>query len=180
MPNEHLIYFGDTVHLPYGDKSADAIRFYALKISKFLLEQNCKMIVIACNSASSAAYNTLLDFFEGKALFVNVVDPLVSAVVQKGYNEIGVIATKATIRSNIYRDKIKHQLQNSRVHSLSTPLLAPMIEEGFFKGEISKSVIESYLSVEEFQTIDFPNPKLPYLRQKGERKGAARKDMEAT
>ena len=65
LPNEHLIYFGDTIHLPYGDKSADAIRYYSLKISKFLLEQNCKMIVIACNSASSAAYDLLLDFFEG-------------------------------------------------------------------------------------------------------------------
>ena len=55
LPNEQLIYFGDTVHMPYGDKSADAIRYYCLRISKFLLEQNCKMIVIACNSASSAA-----------------------------------------------------------------------------------------------------------------------------
>lgn len=154
LPEEHLIYFGDTAHLPYGDKSADAIRYYALKISKFLLEQNCKMIVIACNSASSAAYNTLIDFFEGKVLFVNVVDPLVSAVTAKDYDEIGVIATKATIRSNIYREKIKHQLQNVKVHSLATPLLAPMIEEGFFKGEISQSVISTYLGNENFKSID--------------------------
>lgn len=154
LPEEHLIYFGDTAHLPYGDKSADAIRFYALKISKFLLEQNCKMIVIACNSASSAAYNTLLDFFDGKALFVNVVDPLVAAVTAKGYDEIGVIATKATIRSNIYRDKIKHKLQNVKIRSLATPLLAPMIEEGFFKGEISQTVIGTYLGREEFKDID--------------------------
>ncbi len=154
LPDEHLIYFGDTVHLPYGDKSADAIRFYSLKISKFLLEQNCKMIVIACNSASSAAYNTLLDFFDGKVLFVNVVDPLVSAVTSRAYNEIGVIATKATIRSNVYRDKIKHKLQNVKIHSLATPLLAPMIEEGFFKGEISKSVIRTYLGKEDFKSID--------------------------
>ena len=154
LPEEHLIYFGDTAHLPYGDKSADAIRYYSLKISKFLLEQNCKMIVIACNSASSAAYNTLLDFFEGKVLFVNVVDPLVSEVTSKNYNNIGVIATKATISSNIYRDKIKHKLQNAKIHSLATPLLAPMIEEGFFRGEISQSVIETYLGREDFKDID--------------------------
>lgn len=154
LPNEHLIYFGDTAHLPYGDKSADAIRYYSLKISKFLLEQNCKMIVIACNSASSAAYNTLLDFFDGKALFVNVVDPLVSAVVEKEYDEIGVIATKATIRSNIYRDKIKHKLQNAKVHLLATPLLAPMIEEGFFRGDISATVIDNYLGKKDFEAID--------------------------
>jgi glutamate racemase len=154
LPNEHLIYFGDTAHLPYGDKSADAIRFYALKISKFLLEQNCKMIVIACNSASSAAYNTLLDFFDGKVLFVNVVDPLVEAVTSKTYHEIGIIATKATIRSNIYRDKIKHKQQNVKIHSQATPLLAPMIEEGFFKGEISQSLIKTYLGREDFKSID--------------------------
>jgi len=154
LPNEHLIYFGDTAHLPYGDKSADAIRFYSLKISKFLLEQNCKMIVIACNSASSAAYNTLLDFFEGRTLFVNVVDPLVSAVTDKGYDNIGVIATKATIRSNIYRDKIKHRLQKANVQSMATPLLAPMIEEGFYQGNISHSVIDTYLGRKEFAIID--------------------------
>lgn len=154
LPDEHLIYFGDTAHLPYGDKSADAIRFYSLKISKFLLEQNCKMIVIACNSASSAAYHTLLDFFEGKALFVNVVDPLVAAAVAKKHSNIGVIATKATVRSNIYRDKIKHQLQNSKVTTMATPLLAPMIEEGFYKGEISHSVIDTYLGKKEFKDID--------------------------
>lgn len=154
LPEEHLIYFGDTAHLPYGDKSADAIRFYSLKISKFLLEQNCKMIVIACNSASSAAYETLLEFFDGRVLFVNVVDPLVEAVASKDYNEIGVIATKATIRSNIYRDKIKHKMQNVKIHSQATPLLAPMIEEGFFKGEISNSVIATYLGHEDFKSID--------------------------
>jgi len=154
LPEEHLIYFGDTAHLPYGDKSADAIRFYALKISKFLLEQNCKMIVIACNSASSAAYHTLLEFFEGKAMFVNVVDPLVAAVTSRDYKQIGVIATKATIRSNIYRDKIKHRLQHAKVFSLATPLLAPMIEEGFFKGDISKSVIETYLNHTDFKSLD--------------------------
>ena len=146
LPNEQLIYFGDTAHLPYGDKSADAIRYYALKISKFLLEQNCKMIVIACNSASSAAYDLLLEFFEGKALFVNVVDPLVNTVIAKSYQRVGVIATKATIHSNIYRNKIKALQQNVYVGQLATPLLVPMIEEGLYKREITHSIIENYLS----------------------------------
>ena len=154
LPNEHLVYFGDTAHLPYGDKSSDAIRFYALKISKFLLEQNCKIIVIACNSASTAAYHTLLDFFEGRALFVNVVDPLVEAVTERGHDHIGIIGTKATVRSNVYRDKIKHQRQKAKVTSVATPLLAPMIEEGFYNGKISQSVIETYLANEEFEHID--------------------------
>ena len=154
LPEERLIYFGDTVHLPYGDKSADAIRYYSLRISKFLLEQDCKMIVIACNSASSAAYDMLLDFFEGKALFVNVVDPLVNAVITEGYKNVGVIATKATINSSIYRNKIKALNQKVKVNQLATPLLAPMIEDGFYSGNISKSVIENYLSHPDLQEID--------------------------
>jgi glutamate racemase len=154
LPEERLIYFGDTVHLPYGDKSADAIRYYSLRISKFLLEQDCKMIIIACNSASSAAYDMLLDFFEGKVLFVNVVDPLVNAVISHGYKNVGVIATKATINSSIYRNKIKSLNQKVKVNQLATPLLAPMIEEGFYSGEISKSVIETYLGHPDLKDID--------------------------
>ena len=77
LPQESFIYFGDTAHLPYGEKSHDAIRYFSLRICKFLLEKNCKAIVVACNSASTAAYEVLLDFFKEKAIFVNVVDPLV-------------------------------------------------------------------------------------------------------
>ena len=85
---------------------------------------------------------------------MNVVDPLVSLVISNAYENIGVIATKATINSNIYRDKIKSKLQQAKVHSLATPLLAPMIEEGFFKGEISQSVIRTYLGRGDFMNID--------------------------
>lgn len=154
LPHERLIYFGDTAHMPYGDKSSDAIRYYCLKISKFLLEQNCKMIVIACNSASSAAYDVLLDFFEGKVLFVNVVDPLVGEVKKQHITNVGVIATKATIHSGIYRSKIKAIDQKIRVSQLATPLLAPMIEEGFYTGNIATSVIENYLSQPELENIE--------------------------
>ncbi len=154
FPNEKIIYFGDTAHLPYGDKSADSIRFYSLKISKFLLEQNCKMIVIACNSASSAAYDTLLEFFDGKALFVNVVDPLVHSVSYQGFSKVGVIATKATVRSGIYKQKLRTINPDLEVVQLATPLFAPMIEEGFHKNNLSKAVIENYLSHESLKDID--------------------------
>ncbi len=154
LPRESIIYFGDTIHLPYGDKSADAIRYYSLKICKFLLEQQCKMIVIACNTASSAAYDVLLDFFEGKVLFVNVVDPLVQSVVNGEYKNVGVIATKATINSSIYKNKIKNYNQRIKVNQVATPLLAPMIEEGFYSGNISASVIDSYLSHPDLENID--------------------------
>ncbi len=154
LPNEEIIYFGDTAHLPYGDKSADAICFYCLKIVKFLLEKNCKMIVIACNSASSAAYKVLIDFFEGQALFVNVIDPLVDTINQKNYKKVGVIATKATIQTDIYRMKLLEQQPDLEVASLATPLLVPMIEEGYFNDNISEAIINNYLSDERFESIE--------------------------
>lgn len=154
LPNEHLIYFGDTAHLPYGDKSADAIRYYALRISKFLLEQDCKMIIIACNSASAAASDMLLEFFDGKILFANVIDPLVAYTIDKGYQNVGVIATKATIGSNVYHKKLKNKNQRIKVNQLATPLLAPMIEEGFVNNNISQEIIKNYLAEDIMQNLD--------------------------
>ncbi len=153
LVHEEIIYFGDTVHLPYGEKSADAIRYYCLQIVKFLLKEDCKIVVIACNSASAAAYRPLLDFFE-HTLFVNVVDPLVEEVARRGFQSVGVIATKATIQSGVYEQKLKELQPGLRVASLTTPLLAPMIEEGFFNGVVSRTVIENYLSNPMFEGID--------------------------
>lgn len=154
LPEEQIIYFGDTAHLPYGDKSADAIRYYAIKIAKFLLDKQCKLIVIACNSASTTAYEVLLDFFDGQVLFVNVVDPLVETLSKHNFKKVGVIATKATISTGIYRKKLLEKQANLEVVSLATPLLVPMIEEGFFQNHISHSVIQQYLSVPQFEGIE--------------------------
>jgi glutamate racemase len=154
LPKEKLIYFGDTFHLPYGEKSADAIRYYSLKIVKFLLEKNCKMIVVACNSASSAAYDVLLDFFKGQVLFVNVVDPLVEAVTKNQYHHVGVIATKATTQSGVYNSKLQKAQPGLKVSSMATPLLVPIIEEGYFNDNISEAVIEKYLSDKSFDGIE--------------------------
>src|ERR1700677_4084996 len=74
LPHEKLIYFGDTAHLPYGDKSPDSIKYYSIRIAQFLLDNNCKMIVIACNTASALAYEAVKDFVGKRALVVNVID----------------------------------------------------------------------------------------------------------
>jgi len=146
LPQETIIYFGDTVHLPYGEKSHDAIRYYSLRICRFLLENKCKAIVVACNSASTAAYEVLLEFFKDKAVFVNVVDPLVESCCTFPYTNVGLIATHATVQSKVYDKQFRKQNENISLKSLATPLLAPMIEEGFVHNNISKSVIETYLS----------------------------------
>lgn len=154
LPHESLIYFGDTAHMPYGDKSADSIRFYSLKIAKFLLEKNCKLIVVACNSASTAAYDVLLDFFDRRVLFVNVVDPLVDEVLEKGYKTVGVIATRATVQSGVYASRLRDRSPGIDVRTLATPLLAPMIEDGFGHDAISHSVLDTYLGDKSLHGIE--------------------------
>ncbi|MFC5283078.1 glutamate racemase [Pedobacter alpinus] len=155
LPHENLIYFGDTAHMPYGDKSAEAIKYYSLKIGKFLQQQGCKAVVIACNTASSLGYQDLKDFLGNDLPILNVIDPVVAyCAKQTHYHKIGVIATKATIKSDIYAIKLKAALPKINVQSLATPLLAPMIEEGFFENNISKTIINSYLSSPKLKKID--------------------------
>lgn len=155
LPNEQLIYFGDTAHMPYGDKSPEAIKFYSLKIAKFLLDRNCKLILIACNTASAHAYHELVHFLGDQVPIINVIDPVINAMVKNAkYKKVGVIATKSTIRSDIYAQKFKLAAPDIEVSSLATPLLAPMIEEGFFNNTISKTVINSYLTSPKLKKID--------------------------
>lgn len=146
FPQEDIIYFGDTAHLPYGDKSEELIRHYSRRISEFLIGKECKLIVIACNTASSVAYADLVNAFGDKTEFVNVVDPAVSGIAAMGdLHEIGIIGTQRTISSDIYSLRLKKVRPDMKVHSLATPLLAPMIEAGFFNNKISSTVIETYL-----------------------------------
>jgi glutamate racemase len=155
LPNEQLIYFGDTAHMPYGDKSPEAIKYYSIKIGQFLLEQNCKAIVIACNTASSLGFDNLNQVLKGKIPVINVIDPTVEYILNhKKIKHVGVIGTKATIKSNVYAKKIKEKNEDLLVESLATPLLAPMIEEGFFNNNISKTIINSYLEKPKLRKVD--------------------------
>ncbi len=155
LPNEQIIYFGDTAHMPYGDKSPEAIKFYSLKIAKFLLDKKCKLILIACNTASSHAFHELVHFLGDQVPIINVIDPVVDAMIKDNrHRKIGVIGTKSTIRSDIYAKKFKEADPSIEVSSLATPLLAPMIEEGFFNNNISNTVINSYLSSPKLKKID--------------------------
>jgi len=154
MPNESLIYFGDTAHFPYGDKSPSRIESYGLGITDYLLSQGCKMIVIACNTASAHAFKAVTKHVGNKAIVVNVIDPASQVVANRYPNgRVGVIATRGTIQSGIYPRKIKKISPNTEVTSLATPLLAPMIEEGFFNNRISRTVIHSYLEKKSLQNI---------------------------
>lgn len=155
MPNEELIYFGDTAHLPYGDKSGDSIRFYSEKISEFLLDQGAKVIVIACNTASAFSYEAIKTRFEHQAKIINVIDPVIHALsTMPNLQKVGIIGTKGTIHSNTYPQKISEKLPDLMVVSEATPLFAPMIEEGFIFDDISNAIIRAYLSKSSLDQID--------------------------
>jgi glutamate racemase len=155
MPQENIIYFGDTAHLPYGDKSATAIQAYSVKICNLLLEKNCKLILIACNSASAAAYDLVKAYVGTKAKVVNVIDPVISYLDQNWENKtLGLIGTKQTVNSGIYANKAEALGKHIQVKSLATPLLAPMIEEGFFSNSISETIIKEYLAQPALQGIE--------------------------
>lgn len=182
LPNEDFVYFGDTEHLPYGEKSKESIRRFSKNIIRFLINKGCKAIVIACNSASSVINNDLLKYANDKIVF-NVIDPVAMLIVELSNDrkslegetlEVGVIGTKATIGSEIYTKKIEEFWSDINcgysddsgvtkkiscynvpsIKSLATPLLAPMIEEGFINDEISKKVIQNYLSDPILKNID--------------------------
>jgi len=158
LPSEQLIYFGDTAHLPYGDKSRETILQYSLGIADFLLEQNCKLILIACNSASSNAFEEVRDHVGDRAAVMNVIDPVVDQVCENQgdacQDSIGIIGTKATIDSGSYQEKIRSKAPRAQVSVLATPLFVPMIEEGFVFDDISNAIIRSYLSRNELEGID--------------------------
>jgi glutamate racemase len=156
LPNETLVYFGDTAHLPYGDKSKELIAQYALRITDFLLnEKKCKAIVIACNTASAAAYETLRDIHKGSVPVINVIDPMIEEVIaDDNVQHVGIIATKTTIASGVYQEKFSRRKPGLSYAALATPLLASMIEEGFFNDNISHAVLNEYLSDKTLQGID--------------------------
>ncbi len=153
LPGESIIYFGDTAHLPYGDKSAESIKYYSHRITEFLLDHNAKVVLVACNTASASAYDSLIKEFQDKTILFDVIDPVVSYIGTKNFNRIGVIGTKRTISSGTYEKKIKEISPSSDVISLATPLLVPMIEEGFIFDDISNAIIRSYLSDEALNGI---------------------------
>lgn len=155
LPSENIIYFGDTAHLPYGDKSTAAIQSYSIKICDVLLKQNCKAILIACNSASAASYELVKEYVGSKALVINVIDPVIDHIKAKYTQKtIGLIGTKKTVFSNVYKIKIEELHENINLKSLATPLLAHIIEEGFFNNSISENIIETYLSSPELADIE--------------------------
>ena len=146
LPGEDIIYFGDTAHFPYGEKSIDTIREYVRQISYWLVgEKHCKCLVIACNSASAS----ILDVPDilPNCLTFDVITPLITHL-SKHYHDckLGLIGTRPTINSRAYQTRIQALANNIQLSCKATPLLAPLIEEGFAEHELALPVLDAYLT----------------------------------
>ncbi len=144
LPSERIFYVGDTARVPYGGKSAATIERYSLEISKMLLEEGAKLIVVACNTASALAVASLEAQLDVPV--VGVIRPgAAAAVAATRSKRVGVIGTRATVQSKAY-EKAIHALDPSvQVEAQACPLLVPLIEEGWMEDPVTDDVIARYL-----------------------------------
>ncbi len=145
LPNERIVYFGDTARLPYGSKSPETITRYSRQIVRFLQTQQVKAIVIACNSVSACALEALEE--ETALPIIDVVRPGARTALETTRNgKIGVIATEATISSGIYKRYIEESNKSVTIISKACPLFVPLVEEGLWEDPVTDEIAGRYLS----------------------------------
>src|SRR5213079_1576842 len=155
LQNETILYLGDTARVPYGPKSPATVQRYALELARMLMQKNAKALVVACNTVSSVALPTLTRKFPVPV--IGVIEPGARAALEATRNrKIGVIGTRATIRSGAYEKALRAIDANVQVSSQACPLLVPLIEEGLLKDEVTDRMILRYLNpllVDEIDTL---------------------------
>lgn len=153
LPKEDIVYFGDTARVPYGSKSKDNIIRYSRQIIHFLQTKGVKAIVIACNTASALALDTVKDEFD--IPIIGVVEPGARAALAVTENKkIGVIGTEATVRSSMYEKIIEGINPEVSVIGKACPLFVPLVEEGFKKHQVTDEIIDYYLASLKQSDID--------------------------
>lgn len=143
MKNENYIYIGDTANFPYGNKSKQTIIELCKKRIENLIELDVKLIVIACGTATSQALDEMKKIFN--IPIIGIIQPTVEYLKEKNLKNIGIIATRGTIRSKGWKKEIEKEIIDARIESKACPLLAPMAEEGWVDNEIAKLTIHEYL-----------------------------------
>lgn len=144
LPNENIIYFGDTARVPYGSKSNTTVKEYAIQDTRFLLSKNVKAIVVACNTVSSVAIPELKKMFD--IPIIGMIEPGAKMALNKSINKkIGVIGTRATTSNLAYSSEIKKIYKNSFVYEKPCPLFVPLAEEGWTKHKATYEIAEEYL-----------------------------------
>lgn len=153
LPNERIIYFGDTARVPYGPKSPDTVRRYSREIAEYLTSQDVKAIVIACNTATAHALPALTR--ELSIPVIGVVEPGARAAVAASRRlELGVIGTAGTIGSGAYERAIRRIAPHARVVARACPLFVPLVEEGWLDTEATRLIAREYLAPLEAAGID--------------------------
>ena len=153
LPNENIVYLGDTARVPYGNKSTFLVTGYATQIINFLLGENAKLIVVACNTASALALPTLQSEFQVPIL--GVIIPGSQAAVHATRNKhVGVIGTIATINSNAYNQALKEIESSIQITSQACPLFVPLVEEGWLNGPVPSEITASYLKNINVENVD--------------------------
>lgn len=144
LPDLPYVYFGDLAHSPYGSKSPEMLIEYACRNTDFLLKQGAKIIVIACNSAASAASGALAARYS--LPLIDVISPAVQAAARLSQNgRIGLIGTRATVNSGVYATRLQEIRPDCRIFSQACPLLVPLVEEGWLDRRETKTIVRSYL-----------------------------------
>jgi glutamate racemase len=154
LPHESIVYFGDTAHVPYGTKSKQHIEQLSTIITSFLVKQKVKMVVVACNTASSYALKLLQSKFDLPV--IGVIEPGVNAALSVNPKKIGIIGTEGTIRSKSYENLIREQNKTVPIFAQPCPLFVPLVEEGWFKTnrEIVTQIVRKYLKPFQTKNID--------------------------
>lgn len=165
FPQESFCYLGDIARLPYGNKSPETIRKYGLQVLEFLVKQEVKALIIACNSASSVFLEE--NEFQGLPL-LNVIGPGSEAAVEVAKDHrVGVLGTSATIRSGAYKTRLLELSPGLKIWEEACPLLVPLVEEGLINDPITEQVLERYLvriKQEQVKTIILGCTHYPVLR----------------
>jgi glutamate racemase len=145
LPDEHLVYLGDTGRTPYGSKSAETIVRYTLESADFLIERHLKLLVVACNAATATALDAVSAHVPVPV--VGVVEPGVRAAVQATRSgRVGVIGTEATIGSGAYSRALRAHNPRFELFTRACPLFVPLAEEGWTEGPVARAVAETYLA----------------------------------
>lgn len=153
MPNEKIVYFGDTARVPYGSKSQSTILRYSRQIVRFLLEQDVKAIAVACNTASAYALPEIEK--DCPVPIIGVILPGARTAASMTRNgRIGVIGTEATINSGIYADYLRQIMPDARVLGRACPLFCPLVEEGLWEDPVTEEIARRYLTELLDQEID--------------------------
>lgn len=145
LPNEDIIYFGDTARVPYGIKSEETVRAYALQITNFLLKRGVKMILIACNTVSASAKEEIITAAGDVPVLDVITAGTNNAVSLPNHKNIGVIGTLGTVNSQAYVEAIHAHDPTISVQQQACPLLVPLAEEGWIENEVAKQTLHYYL-----------------------------------